>query len=463
MNEKQKGRFKCLLLALSVQLLRHRYSKFLILTVTIAAASWSLVPAVLARDVYLAVRQDGHAGSGSAHDPFDASSAAKYDGILGRFRENTNFFYGPGIYETKGGYYRTRQTANPHCHHFGAGIDRTVIRLVGASHPTADGMIFYADYDATVDGFELHDLTLDCNATGNPKFRDGIGAVGAIYMIGNDILLSDLKIIHFGTGLKGVECFVVDCYTVAGHPGAHFRNVRLENSIITDPAIGNKDGLTSVVMGASSEAKVDGAVVNCRFVDIRSDFLYSHAFGAALCEGNDVRGCTECFYLEPIDHQNETFIVRNNRFRDFETAALIRWHPGGSINTIQFEKNEVILRAGSRRSSFAMRTDDIAVGAQDEHPKISKMIFRDNRIALDPSSTGTASQNFGLYVVSPKERSSIGELTLTNNVFDLPAGCAIVISGSKNVIGSCVQEANVGRQNQEILARELPTDPGGKQ
>ena len=88
--------------------------------------------------------------------------------------------YSPGIYETKGWNYRTRQTANPHCHHFGAGADRTIIRLVGTSQAATDGVIFAADYDATVDGFELHDLTLDCNASANPKFRDGIGAVEAV-------------------------------------------------------------------------------------------------------------------------------------------------------------------------------------------------------------------------------------------------------------------------------------------
>src|SRR5271165_333245 len=109
--------------------------------------------ASVAKDVYLAVRQDGRRGSGSARDPFDASTAAKYDAILSRFRDGTNFFYSPGIYETTGWYYGIRETASPHCHHFGAGADRTVIRLVGSSKAPLDGVIFGADYGATVDGF----------------------------------------------------------------------------------------------------------------------------------------------------------------------------------------------------------------------------------------------------------------------------------------------------------------------
>jgi hypothetical protein len=95
--------------------LRHPFE---IIIVFCALGSW-LPDATVARDIYLPVRQDGHRGSGSAQDPFDASSAAKYDAILGRFREATNFIYSPGIYGTKGWYDRTRQIANPHCHRFG--------------------------------------------------------------------------------------------------------------------------------------------------------------------------------------------------------------------------------------------------------------------------------------------------------------------------------------------------------
>ena len=295
-----------------------------------------LSDASVARDIYLAVREDGHRGSGSAQDPFDASSAAKFDAILARFHEDANFFYSPGTYETTGGHYRTRPTANPRCHHFGAGIDRTIIRLVEARHPTEEGTIFYADYGATVDGFEIHDLTLDCNASGNPKFRDGIGAVGAINVVGNNLLFSNLKVEHFGTGKRGVECFPFFCYAGPGHAGGQYENIRLEKSLFTEPASGNKDGLTCAAIGASPDARIQGAIVHCRFINLKSDFSYSHAFGAPLCEGNDVDGSDNGFYLEPDDRQSGTWIIRNNRFRDIITAVMVKWHPDR-----QFEHDSV--------------------------------------------------------------------------------------------------------------------------
>ena len=153
----------------------------------------SLLPAAtIAKEVYLAVRSDGHRGSGSAQDPFDASTPDKYDQILATNSQNTVFRYAAGIYQTRGWHYRTRKSAGTDCKHYGSGVDRTVIQLVGANDLTQDGIIFGADYDATADGFEVQNLTLDCNASGNPKFTNHLGAVGAISANGSNILIRDI-------------------------------------------------------------------------------------------------------------------------------------------------------------------------------------------------------------------------------------------------------------------------------
>jgi len=418
----------------------------------------SLAPAVLARDVYLAVRRDGHAGSGSAQDPLDASSRERYDEILLRFRENTNFFYAPGIYETEGGYSRSRQTANPQCHHFGAGVDRTIIRLVGAHDPTADGVIFYADYDATVDGFELHDLTLDCNASGNPKFRNGIGAVGAVNVVGNNLLFSNLKVEHFGTGKRGVECFPVYCYAGPGHDGGQYENIRLENSLFTEPATGNKDGLSCAAISASTTARLEGAIVNCRFINLESDFSYSHAFGAALCEGNVVIGCDTGFYLEPDDRQFGTWTIRNNKFRDIMTAVMVNWHPTGSLNTVQFEDNDVVLRVDPQRTSAAFAVDDSGLKPGNQRPTVAKVVFRNNRISLAQPSKQQVERAAGIVLVSQDARYSVGELVLENNVFSLPSGREMIISPS-TVVRSFLQHNNVDSNRAEVRVRDVHGNP----
>jgi hypothetical protein len=419
----------------------------------------SLLPdALFGGDIYLAVRQDGHRGSGTAQNPLDASSSAKYDAILERFREDTNFIYAPGIYETMGWCYRTRQTAHPHCHHFGAGAERTVIRLVGTSQATTDGVIFAADYDANVDGFEVHDLTLDCNASGNPKFLDGIGSVEAINVIGNNLLFSNLKVEHFGTGKGGVECFPLFCYAGAGHAFGQYQNIRVENSVFTEPASGNKDGLSCVVIGAAAKARIDGSIVNCRFIHLRSDFSYSHAFEAPLCEGNEVNDCENGFYLEPEDSQSGIWIIRNNRFRDINAALMVKWHPTGSLNTIQFEDNDVVLEGDPEPFSVALTVDDAGLKPGGRRPTIAKVIFRNNQISQFALSTEKLERVAGLTLVSSEAKFSVGELILENNAFRLPAGREMIISPSP-VVRSYIQSGNVDAEKVAVQARDLQGNP----
>jgi hypothetical protein len=435
--------------------LRHRALEIILACYALGSL---LADASVARDIYLAVRQDGHRGSGSARDAFDASSAAKYNAILERFREDTNFFYAPGIYETTGWYYRIRQTANPHCHHFGAGTDRTVIRLVGTSQANEDGVIFAADYDATADGFELHDLTLDCNGSGNPKFRDGIGAVSAINVIGNNMLFSNLKIEHFGTGKRGVECFPIFCYAGSGHDFSQYENIRLENSVFTEPATGNKDGLSCAVIGASSNARVDGSIINCRFINLKSDFTYSHAFSAPLCESNQVIGCEAGFYLEPQDVQSGAWIIRKNQFRDINAAVMVKWHPEGGLNTIQFEDNDVVLDQNPRPFSVAFAVDDTGLKSGDRRPTIAKIIFRKNRIGQAGPSKDQVGRTAGLLLVSSEARYSVAELFLENNVFSLAPGREMIISPSP-VVQRFVQHRNFDSSEAEVPVRDVHGKP----
>jgi hypothetical protein len=411
-----------------------------------------------AKDVYLAIRHDGRSGSGSAEDPFDASTADKYDKLLATYSQNTIFRYAVGTYQTTGFRSRTRKSAGTNCQHYGAGVDKTVIQLVGAAGPTQDGIIFGCDYDATADGFELHDLTLDCNAPGNPKFRDGLGGVTAVNVVGNNMLFSNLKIEHFGTAKRGVECFPFISFAGPGHVGAQFQSVRLENSVFTEPATGNKDGLSCAVIAASTSARLEGAIVNCRFINLKSDFSYSHAFGAALCEGNEVNGCETGFYLEPDDRQAGTWIIRKNRFRDICTAVMINWHPAGSLNTIQFEDNDVALRVNPQRTSAAFAVDDSGLKPGDERPSIAKVIFRNNRISVGGLSKEQGARAAGLLLVSRKGAFSVGDLVLEDNFFSLQPGREMIISPSP-VVRSFIQQRNTDSNKAEARVRDVHGDP----
>jgi hypothetical protein len=222
--------------------------------------------------------------------------------------------------------------------------------------------------------------------------------------------------------------------------------------------MGNKDGLSCAVIAASSSANLEGAIVNCRFINLKSDFSYSHAFGAAVCEGNEVVGCETGFYLEPNDQQSGTWIIRNNQFRDIITAVMIKWHPAGNLNTIQFEDNNAVLEANPQRTSAAFAVDDTGLKAYDQRPNIAKVIFRNNRISVAEPSKEQVPRAAGLVLVSQEARYSVGELLLEDNIFSLPPGREMIISPS-SVVRRFLQHNNVDSNRAEVRVRDAHGNP----
>src|ERR1700674_172086 len=86
-------------------------ARFLSLMLISAFCFQAHIQAQALTNIYLAVRHDGISGSGTASNPFDASTAAKYDLLLATHSQNTIFNYAPGTYQTTGWRSRTRKSA----------------------------------------------------------------------------------------------------------------------------------------------------------------------------------------------------------------------------------------------------------------------------------------------------------------------------------------------------------------
>jgi hypothetical protein len=397
-------------------------------------------------NIYLAVRTDGIAGTGTASDPFDASTPDKYDQLLATFSQNTIFNYAPGTYQTTGWRYTARQTAGTNCKHYGAGIDQTIIQLVGANDPTEDGVIFGSDYDVTADGFEIQNATLDCNPAGNPKFVNGLGAIGAVNTQGSNILISNVKVINFGTSCQGYECFVVLIDPGPVLAWRSFDNIRVENCLFTSPARGNKDGLSCVVIaGAPGVTITNTAVVNSSFLNLESDFLYSHAFYAQQCTGNSVQGCEVGTYVEPAESIATPWLVQNNTFTDVSEGAAIWFHSYGRVQELRFLNNVVILRNALGSWSAAVDVIEPTEPRGRTMPELVSLIIQGNNI--QPAST-TPTYNpyyLGFNIQSPNLRYWIGNLQITGNTFSSAApqnGNQILFSNSPEFLGSSSISAN---------------------
>ena len=53
-------------------------------------------------EVWIAMRTDGVKGSGTQTDPWDGSTAAKFDALMQALPVNTRIHLGPGVFETRG-------------------------------------------------------------------------------------------------------------------------------------------------------------------------------------------------------------------------------------------------------------------------------------------------------------------------------------------------------------------------
>jgi hypothetical protein len=398
---------------------RFRFALALALSLGIAAAA-------AGSDLYLAVRADGNSGQGSADDPMDASTPEKLDAILASDNANRTFHYAAGIYRTHGYRFQKRETAKPGCRHFGAGIGKTVIRLVGASDPARDGDIFQCDYNHRVDGFELHDLTLDCNWTHNPMFLHGSGPLGAVNVNGSNVLLQNVKVIGFGTRTPKAECFAVFIYPGHDFTGQQFQNVRIIDCIFSNPAPGNRDGLSCAVIGADEGVTMIGsAIQGCRFLDLAPAFIYSHAFFAENCENNYVQNCGQAFYVEPTDKQDYTWIVRNNRFANVETGVFVNWHPGARLGEIIAENN-VIELSPDKPYAAAVNFGEDGLDGLHTPASLRSLTFAHNTVRL-ASGRRHSSRARGLNVVSAKRCFTVENIVAVSNIFALPNNRATIV------------------------------------
>jgi hypothetical protein len=165
----------------------------------------------LVKHVWIAFRTDGVPGTGSIMDPFDGSTADKFDALMAGFGAYTDIHIGPGVFETRGnrdsvvagGWY-----AKDGWRIGGSGIDITVLKLIDC--PT-DGDFYWIIGNNRVGGqtgsnfVEVSDLTCDCNLRGTTA-KPANGAVG---LRGYYLACRRVRCVDWGTKLYGRECFVI--------------------------------------------------------------------------------------------------------------------------------------------------------------------------------------------------------------------------------------------------------------
>lgn len=123
--------------------------------------------------IYIAIRPDGAVGNGSQIDPYDGSTTARFDGIMGSLPSNSVVILGPGTFPTKGTY--NNGSGGWICPNglsiSGAGKKVTTIQLqFNGTLPTYPRTSIIGGKDnqfAPINNVNISDLTLDANYFGN--------------------------------------------------------------------------------------------------------------------------------------------------------------------------------------------------------------------------------------------------------------------------------------------------------
>jgi hypothetical protein len=153
--------------------------------------------------------------------PTTARVTFLFDKILRDLPANTRVNLGPGVFQTRGYAPQGVNSWQPKAGQkiIGAGMDVTTLQLVGASvanqHYHAIGMNVLPSGSTPVpplDGFEVSDLTIDCNLDNQPLRGTGQYtpvACGAVRVFGSHCRIHRVKAINWGSKTLKEGCFVL--------------------------------------------------------------------------------------------------------------------------------------------------------------------------------------------------------------------------------------------------------------
>ncbi len=120
-------------------------------------------------NVWVAARTDGQPGTGTHSDPYDGSTAAKFDAVMNGLGGYTRVHLGPGTFQTNGYADGVAGGWQPHTGMkiVGSGVDVTVLQLYENAISAPDEPHYYAIGHALASGgqpnlmdfFEVCDLT----------------------------------------------------------------------------------------------------------------------------------------------------------------------------------------------------------------------------------------------------------------------------------------------------------------
>ncbi len=248
-------------------------------------------------EVYLAFRTDGQAGKGTAADPLDVSTAARFDAAFAALRPASTVHIGPGTFHTRGTAVFTIK-ANTKIHGAGMEVTRIIQDCSGQSHATV--------FEGNDGGVEIDDLSIDCGYENQRKVNGVIKAnAAAIHLGGSNCAVRRCTVSNYGSTYDDEtgENFAVALF---GSMATDATNLVIEDCVFTGQSLLQPTGCSvATISGGPSKSAINVPYWS-RGVVMRRNTFTGHHFG---CHGITMSGC-------------QGAIVENNYFEHFMGCCI---------------------------------------------------------------------------------------------------------------------------------------------
>ena len=276
------------------------------------------------REVWIAVRTDGVAGSGTQLDPFDGSTMAKFDALMSSISPSTEIHLGPGTFRTsvtKPWWIRSVWVIA------GAGMYDTTVQLGGNVSGMHYGIsCLTSNPNVATDNVVVRDLTCDANwAELSTTADNGAGGeknikTGAINLWGSNNLIERVRSINtYGSWANEQEQFA---FFLCGPRSADGTNnvIQFCRAELPNGNYGNPFALAGWVWG-NQHLITNSKVVSCTAVGVNDGL--AHGFTTGGVNLANVKDCQ----------------IDGNTFTDCYGAAYI---DTGSVDGLSVTNNTVV-------------------------------------------------------------------------------------------------------------------------
>lgn len=364
-----------------------------------------------AKDVYISIRTDGEAGSGTQLDPLDGSTAAKLDAIFLSYAAITyvHFHLGPGTFQTnvitrtwriKVGWVIS-----------GEGMYVTTLQAIGSQAAFFQTQVLGDDQSADGSDYAtVSDLTLDCNASvvgasvtvvsGQKDYK-----ISPARIIGTQITLLRVRGINqYGSLVNGRESWGI---TIAAATSTLSLNNVIKDCVVEQPTgYGTPYGL----FGYDDTYFCSGVVDNCLAIGINDGLGY-----ASVPTTKFLSGGLNVAAVKNVVLQNSTFIdcesiIHHDTLGALDVTAinntLVRGFYGVSSN------NATRWRVLHNKIELQIRNGADACYGVSFHTAGTDLELKDNTVTVVSGGSGSGTV-IPIYV-SPLTNPKITNNTIPN-------------------------------------------------